>query len=126
STAAPARSQNENCAPTRWRSSTGCGEMGYSRRRARTPPKHIAHCADRPKVLHARSSEVEVSPGHHRTTSRLIWTLARGASWNRTSGLILISVSASVVTIDAPYLLLCGMECSHNSVKDVVTTPATR
>jgi hypothetical protein len=52
--------------------------------------------------------------------------LHRGDSWNRTSGLILISVSAGVVTIDAPYLLLCQMECSHNSVKDVVTTPTKR
>ena len=38
----------------------------------------------------------------------------------RPSSLILISVSAGVVTIDGPYLLLCGSECSHNSVKDVV------
>jgi hypothetical protein len=46
----------------------------------------------------------------------------RGASGNRTSGLILISVSAGVVTIDGPHLLLCGGERSHTSVKDVVTS----
>jgi hypothetical protein len=48
-----------------------------------------------------------------------------GASWNRTSGLILISESAGVVTIDDPYLLLCGIERSHMSMKDVVTSAMT-
>jgi hypothetical protein len=45
-----------------------------------------------------------------------------GASWNQTGGLILISLSAGVVTSDDhPYLLLCGVERSHTSVKDAVT-----